>query len=333
MLFNEILSSLNKAVSYIPSHSSNNDNDDGILDEKKSIQSDNGMLEKLKRSGSSRSLFKLTVSMKKSWNSSSPSITTVSPPSPTQAAPLWKEQVDSNIKAELPASEIHRQEIIYEIIRTEKAFVEDVRYLIEHYVTSIQDSGIRLPSSLIETFTILPDILLLHLNVSLQLLCIQAIMYPVVPSIAHILRDLATQFQMYESYLIHHKMAISEIANARKKNNKLGQLLKALEDDIPQGRFLSLESLLTKPFQRLCKYPLLVMTLLRATAPSHKDHALLSDLHNQIDCALRDLQERKAEHERSSEEDEFPRKFGSFGRFNKFTSNGGNRLILEFDGI
>lgn len=87
-------------------------------------------------------------------------------------------------------------------------------------------------------------------------------MYPIIPSIAHILRDLATQFQMYESYLVHHKMAISEIANARKKNNKLGQLVKNLEADIPPGppgRILTLESLLTKPFQRLCKYPLLVM--------------------------------------------------------------------------
>ena len=87
-------------------------------------------------------------------------------------------------------------------------------------------------------------------------------MYPVIPSIAHILRDLATEFRMYESYLVHHKMAISEIANARKKNNKLGQLFKNLEADIPPGppgRILTIESLLTKPFQRLCKYPLLVM--------------------------------------------------------------------------
>src|SRR6266498_3966315 len=136
MLFNEILSTINKAVeSYIPTLSNNNDNDT-LLDEKNSIHStksyDNGMLEKLKRSGSNRSLFKLSI--KKGWNSSSPCITTatvVTPPNPTKAAPLWKEQVDSNIKAELPPFEIHRQEIIYEIIRTEKVFVEDIRYLIE----------------------------------------------------------------------------------------------------------------------------------------------------------------------------------------------------------
>ncbi|RIA90557.1 Dbl homology domain-containing protein [Glomus cerebriforme] len=290
----------------------------------------NGVFGRLKRTSSNRSLFKLSI--KKSWNSSFQSVNNVpavvTPPSPTQVAPLWKEQVDSNIKNGLNPSEIHRQEIMFEIIRTEKAFVEDVRYLIEYYVKSIHDSGIRLPPSLEETFTILPDIYLLHFNVSLQLLCIQAIMYPIVPSIAHILRDLATQFQMYESYLVHHKMAISEIANARKKNTKLGQLVKNLEAEIPPGppgKILTLESLLSKPFQRLCKYPLLVMTLLRATSPDHKDHESLIDLHNQVDCALRELQERKSEYERSLESDDFPRKFGSFGRLNKFSPNGRNR--------
>ncbi|GBB83604.1 hypothetical protein RclHR1_01030019 [Rhizophagus clarus] len=264
MLFTGILSSLNKAMeSALSNIKQDFDDEDSIIDEKKSMYSDKLMFERLRR--------------------------TVSPPSPTKVAPLWKEQVDSNIKNGLNPLEIHRQEIMFEIIRTEKAFVDDIRYLNEHYVKTIQCSGIRLPPSLNETFKILPDILLLHFNVSWQLLCIQAIMYPIIPSIAHILRELATQFRMYESYLVHHKMAISEIANARKKNNKLGQLVKNLESDIPPGppgRILTLESLLTKPFQRLCKYPLLVMTLLRATAPDHKDHSQLMDLHNQIDCAL-----------------------------------------------
>ncbi|RGB26048.1 Dbl homology domain-containing protein [Rhizophagus diaphanus] len=334
MLFNGILSSINKAMELALSNTKQDYTDeDSILDEKKSLYTDNnnnnGMFERLRRTGSNRSLFKLSI--KKSWNFSSQSVNgpaIVTPPSPTKVAPLWKEQVDSNTKNGLNPSEIHRQEVIFEIIRTEKAFADDIRYLNEHYVKTIQCSGIRLPPSLNETFKILPNILLLHFNVSLQLLCIQAIMYPIIPSIAHILRDLATQFRMYESYLVHHKMAISEIANARKKNNKLGQLVKNLEADIlpgPPGRILTLESLLTKPFQRLCKYPLLVMTLLRATAPEHKDHSQLVDLHNQIDCALRELQERKSEYERLLENDDFPRKFGSFGRLNKFTSNGRHR--------
>ncbi|CAB4493864.1 unnamed protein product [Rhizophagus irregularis] len=319
MLFNGILSSINKAMELALSNTKQDYTDaDSIIDEKKSMYTDNnnnyGMLERLRRTGSNRSLFKLSI--KKSWNFSSQSVNgpaIVTPPSPTKVAPLWKEQVDSNTKNGLNPSEIHRQEIIFEIIRTEKAFADDIRYLNEHYVKTIQCSGIRLPPSLNETFKILPNILLLHFNVSLQLLCIQAIMYPIIPSIAHILRDLATQFRMYESYLVHHKMAISEIANARKKNNKLGQLVKNLEADIFPGP------------PDYVNTPLLVMTLLRATAPDHKDHSQLVDLHNQIDCALRELQERKSEYERLLENDDFPRKFGSFGRLNKFTSNSRHR--------
>jgi hypothetical protein len=134
MLFNGILSSLNKVMeSALSTKQEDYSDEDSILDEKKSIYNDNnGMFERLRRTGSKSSLFKLSI--KKSWNFSNPSVNgpaIVTPPSPTKVAPLWKEQVDSNIKNGLNPSEIHRQEIMFEIIRTEKAFVEDIRYLIE----------------------------------------------------------------------------------------------------------------------------------------------------------------------------------------------------------
>ncbi|CAG8769721.1 37199_t:CDS:2 [Gigaspora margarita] len=294
MSFNELLAAVNRAVGAYAPHISRkavtgNDDTDSLLDEKRSLycaSTHEG------RKGptiirSSSGFLKLSkLSMKRSWNSSTPNVSStsiVTPLNPTAAAPLWKEQVDPNIKAELPQAEIHRQEVMFEIIRTEKAFVEDTKYLIE-----FQDSGIRLPSSLEQTFSILPDILLLHLNASL--------------------------------YLIHYQTAISEIANARKKNNKLGQLVKSLESGLLPGRYLALESLLTKPFQRLCKYPLLVMNLLRATAQDHKDHSSLVDLHDQIDCALKELQERKSRYERLKENDDFSRKLTTLGPFNKLYS-------------
>ncbi|KAF0416259.1 Dbl-likey domain-containing protein [Gigaspora margarita] len=331
MSFNELLAAVNRAVGAYAPHISRkavtgNDDTDSLLDEKRSLycaSTHEG------RKGptiirSSSGFLKLSkLSMKRSWNSSTPNVSStsiVTPLNPTAAAPLWKEQVDPNIKAELPQAEIHRQEVMFEIIRTEKAFVEDTKYLIEHYVNKFQDSGIRLPSSLEQTFSILPDILLLHLNASLQLRCTQAIMYPVIPSITHILRDLSKHFHLYEKYLINYQTAISEIANARKKNNKLGQLVKSLESGLLPGRYLALESLLTKPFQRLCKYPLLVMNLLRATAPDHKDHSSLVDLHDQIDCALKELQERKSRYERLKENDDFSRKLTTLGPFNKLYS-------------
>ncbi|CAG8755444.1 23286_t:CDS:2, partial [Racocetra persica] len=318
----------NRAMgTYVPQISgkavTGNDDTDSLLDEKRSLYCASSYEKrKVPRIIRSSSGF-LKSPMKRSWNSSVPNVSStpiVAPLTPTPAPPLWKEQVDPNIKAELTQAEIHRQEIIFEIIRTEKAFVEDMKYLIDHYVNNFQDSGIRLPSSLEQTFSILPDILLLHLNASLQLRCTQAIMYPVVPSITHILRDLSKQFQIYEPYLIHYKTAISEIANARKKNNKLGQLVKSLESNLLPGRYLTLESLLTKPFQRLCKYPLLVMTLLRATVPDHKDHPSLVDLHDQMDCALKELQERKSRYERLKENDEFSGRVSTLSPFNKLYS-------------
>ncbi|CAG8639777.1 373_t:CDS:2 [Cetraspora pellucida] len=292
MLFNGLLVAFNRAVgTYVPQISekavTDNDETDSLMDEKRSIYcASTYEKRKIPRIIRSSSGF-LKSPMKRSWNSSVPNVSStpiVTPLAPTPAPPLWKEQVDPNIKAELTQAEIHRQEIMFEIIRTEKAFVEDMKYLTD------------------------------------QLRCTQAIMYPVVPSISHILRDLSKQFQIYEPYLVHYKMAISEIANARKKNNKLGQLVKSLESNLLPGRYLTLESLLTKPFQRLCKYPLLVMTLLRATAPDHKDHPSLVDLHDQMDCALKELQERKSRYEHLKENDEFSGRVATLSPFSKLYS-------------
>ncbi|CAG8529248.1 2357_t:CDS:2 [Acaulospora morrowiae] len=325
MLFNNVRLALNKAMEwYFPQSINKGYTDDAnyLLNEKSVIYSQEtarlgpqNKVAKAKRSDSSL----LSLSRKRSWNSSTPSVNSLSSisvitsPSPkATSAPLWKEQVDPNVKAELSQDEIHRQEIIFEIIHTEKDFTKDVNYLIEHFISELQDSGIRLPYSLKQTFDVLPHILRLHRHVSLQLLCIQAI-YPVIPSITHILRDLAKQFSIYESYLIHHRAAIAEIAHARKKNNKLGQIIRSLEAKVHLGKYLSIESLLTKPFQRLCKYPLLVVTLLKATSPDHEDRDPLNDLYDQIDCALKELQECKYEHERKNRDvDEFlPKKFGA----------------------
>jgi hypothetical protein len=85
-------------------------------------------------------------------------------------------------------------------------------------------------------------------------------MKPVIPSISNILGELTKELEVYESYLIHHQMAISELTNARRKKNKLGKILNRLDrQELPTGKYMSVESLLAKPFQRLCKYPLLIM--------------------------------------------------------------------------
>ncbi|CAG8575181.1 7880_t:CDS:2 [Ambispora gerdemannii] len=238
-----------------------------------------------------------------------------SPPSPDATVPLWTEQVDADTKKKMDSETIRRQEVMFEIIRTEKEFVDDLQYLLDHYVTAIQGSRIRLPNSLVHTFSVLLEIYYMHRNISRQLLNTQAI-YRVVPSITDALVALVGNINKYDKYLLYHKTAISELANARKKGNKLGQLVKTLESHVMTGRYRSLESLLAKPIQRLCKYPLLVMTLLRVTPKSAKeldiriDHEQLRKLHDELDHEIRSLQERN---ERAKKEENLKRRINGLG--------------------
>ncbi|KAG9285071.1 hypothetical protein G9A89_009882 [Geosiphon pyriformis] len=260
------------------------------------LQNPNNKFGQLRKTQSNNTLFKNPLRRNLSSNLTVDTNHIItSPPSPEATVPLWTEQVKADVKKALDPEIIKRQEVIFEIIRTEKEFVEDLNYLLDHYVTAIQDSRIRLPAGLTHTFAALQDIYYMHKNISRQLLNIQAI-YEVVPSITDALTQLVTKVETYDKYLLYHKTAIIELANARKKNTNLGQLVKTLEAHVITGRYRSLESLVTKPIQRLCKYPLLVMTLFRATPSSNtqlqNDRINLSSLHKKFDGAIRDLQER-----------------------------------------
>ncbi|CAG8447681.1 8047_t:CDS:2 [Ambispora gerdemannii] len=216
-----------------------------------------------------------------------------SPPNPEPSVPLWSEQVDPEVKKSMNPMGILRQEVIFEIIRTEKEFVEDIKFLLEHYASAILDSDVRVPKSLNQALHVLHEIYYLHKDSSRQLLNLQAI-YPVVPSISHVLSNLAAHLGVYDRFLHHHKDAISQIAIARKKANKFGQLIGMLEaNNMNSGRYCSIESLMTKPIQRLCKYPLLVTTLMRATSPDDQDYPQLRLLHEKLDSAIRELHQER----------------------------------------
>ncbi|KAG9292809.1 hypothetical protein G9A89_006370 [Geosiphon pyriformis] len=229
-------------------------------------QIQNNRFGKLRKTQSSNMLLKNPI--RRNWSSGSmvaQNFIITSPPNPQAKVPLWAEQVQAEIKKELDSETIKRQEVIFEIIRTEKEFVDDLTYLLD------------------------------------QLLNLQAI-YQIVPSITEPLASLVTKIKTYDKYLFYHKTAISELSIARKKNTKLGQFINNLEAHVMTGRYRSLESLLTKPIQRLCKYPLLVMALLKTTPvkaipqDNHHlkiDYANLGILHNKLDFAIRDLQEPK----------------------------------------
>jgi len=70
-------------------------------------------------------------------------------------------------------------------------------------------------------------------------------------------------FKMYSLYCHQYPTAINKLLIARTKNKELNQLLKNRE----QRSSNTLQSLLIKPVQRICKYPLLFQSLLKKIIP------------------------------------------------------------------
>mgnify|MGYP001094794052 CR=1 FL=1 len=64
-------------------------------------------------------------------------------------------------------------------------------------------------------------------------------------------------FKVYNDYCVNHSRATKTLIRLRKSDPALQEYLEAMRAH-PHCKFLDLESLLIKPLQRVCRYPLLV---------------------------------------------------------------------------
>ena len=55
---------------------------------------------------------------------------------------LWKNTVNPEVLSTLSETEIHRQELIYEIIETERTFVAEVQILLSNYLRPIEEQNL-----------------------------------------------------------------------------------------------------------------------------------------------------------------------------------------------
>jgi hypothetical protein len=53
------------------------------------------------------------------------------PQNPEATVPLWINQIDAQSKEGIDPEVIYQQEVMFEIIRTEKEFTEDIQYLLD----------------------------------------------------------------------------------------------------------------------------------------------------------------------------------------------------------
>ncbi|GAA5921740.1 hypothetical protein JCM3775_001794 [Rhodotorula graminis] len=221
--------------------------------------------------------------------------------------------------------EMRRQEVIFELCETERAFVVGLRGIVALLATPLRRAdGAWLdlvPQSVSRLFEFLDGIVELHAGISAALDEVRAAQAPVVARVADTFAPFVDGLAVHQAYLVHleavsalvddlvagklvrpsslheHRHAQQQLDGAeRARDGELGEFTRFLraQSRRPECGGLSLASFLLKPVQRLMKYPLFFHQLCELSPVGHPDHAATHALHASTGAMILALQEVKA---------------------------------------
>ncbi|KAI8071775.1 CNH domain-containing protein [Gongronella butleri] len=191
---------------------------------------------------------------------------------------LWVKTVPKSVVERLDANERKRQENIFELIYTEKDFVDDLAYVDKHWIQPLLTQDIIQPPERRRPFVrdVFWNIQELQ-GVNQRLL--KALQQRqkrnrVVDSIGDILLEHAAHFAPFVKYGAHQIIAKSCFETEKSTNPAFTRFVQTTER-LPVSRKLELNGYLTKPTTRLGRYNLLLREILKHTPKGHTDQETL----------------------------------------------------------
>ncbi|PVU87592.1 hypothetical protein BB561_006271 [Smittium simulii] len=197
---------------------------------------------------------------------------------PATKRKLWSQTVPAQIVEKLTKNETTRQELIYELISTEREFIEDLLVLnnvfrngiiLEQVMELSQqqifiESVFKNLSSIISTNTYLYKDSVKRQNQDYVVGCIGDIFIKHIPDFECYIEYAANQ--PFSKYVLDEELLI---------NSRLREFIKSSERS-PECRKLPIQSFLSRPSSRLARYPLLFGAILKKTPKDHPDHNYIS---------------------------------------------------------
>ncbi|PVV02070.1 hypothetical protein BB560_003484, partial [Smittium megazygosporum] len=197
----------------------------------------------------------------------------------------WKNKIsDQNLSLlNLSEAEMLRQEVMFEIIETEKEYLRDLDVLLELYYKDLLKLGILKTA----------DIKSIFLNdFESRWLC-EA---PILSDVADILVHWVGSFSVYTEFISGYTESLDKVNTLRKTNTKFAEFCKNYQKN-PTSRGLPLESFLLIPFQRLLKYPLLLSNLSKVTDSLSEASMTIKEAQKKLKNEIESIQEAKDFHD------------------------------------
>lgn len=188
---------------------------------------------------------------------------------------LWINTVSAEVAQSVDDNEKKRQEVIAELMYTERDFVKDLEYLRDFWIKPLRNANISpIPEHRREKFirTVFSNCQEVHaVNVRLaSALTRRQQQSPVVRNIGDVLNEYVSQFGPFIKYGANQLFGKFEFEKEKASNHAFARFVEETER-LKESRKLELNGYLTKPTTRLARYPLLLGNILKYTAEGNPD--------------------------------------------------------------
>jgi hypothetical protein len=192
-------------------------------------------------------------------------------------AELWSASVPPEVLESISKKELTRQEVIFEIIQTEKEFVRDLENTIKYYVEPLKVMDIipysRRDQFIKDVFSNISELYNINSKLLKKLIARQKEAY-VVDKVGDIFANITHEAYPYIEYGAQQVFAKNILDEERITNPELAKFLKDTEK-LPEFRKLPIESFLARPTTRMGRYPLLLKPVMEKAADNHPDRTFI----------------------------------------------------------
>ena len=188
---------------------------------------------------------------------------------------LWINTVSKEVSDSVSDKEKKRQEVISEIMYTERDFVKDLEYLRDFWIKPLRLPDLSpIPEHRREKFirTVFSNCQEVH-SVNSRMasaLTRRQQQNPVVRNIGDVFLEFVQQFSPFIKYGSNQLFGKFEFEKEKSSNNAFQKFVDETER-LKESRKLELNGYLTKPTTRLARYPLLLENVLKNTADGNPD--------------------------------------------------------------
>eukprot|EP01137_Pigoraptor_chileana_P018918 Opistho-2@79167 len=194
-------------------------------------------------------------------------------PSVEKMASNWVELATHELLEELSKKEKKRQEVIFELVKTEVNYISDMMAMQTVFYQPLRKFRILAGDQIAGIFVNVDEIVDLNLD-----LCKALVERQQESTFVEVIGDIFAEkfegFTIYGAFCGNQTRALEDLQLYRRKNAQFASFLKDCEAN-PRCKRKALNDLLAMPMQRLTRYPLLLETIMQATPKSHKDYPTL----------------------------------------------------------